>query len=322
MSEITRGPEPARPRLATTSAWCSLLLLLAIPATSRALCAAPMCSCAAGPGDFLIPTGAEIPADSRGIPFSGSGHLRWDGREMQLLNSDLFTVDRLQDGRWVRLRAVVEVLDGPMISDGANHQIDRLILVSPVGGFVRGGQYLFTHYPAYDWHDPQPRKVVVVVSELSFAELIDEEPPSLVVGEAVREAMFVETGGSCSTEIDAAAVPLRIELPTRLQRWQDVLLFSVVVDGEQIWRPQASLCADVPPGYSWKGRSRELLFSDCSAPDRDNQRLWAQPHDGLDPGLHRVEMSAWWPGIEARASAATVVELSCGAPGSSSNQRE
>jgi len=279
-----------------------------------------MCSCVSA-GGFLIPTGAEIPADSRGIPFSGSWHLRWDGREMQLLNTDLFTVDRLQDGRWVRLRADVEMLDGPMISDRANHQIDRLILVSPVGGFVPGDQYLFTHNPAYEW-ERGPQKIVVVVSELSFAELAVEEPPSLVVGEEVREAMVVETrGGSCATEIDAAAVPLRIELPARLRRWQDVLLFSVTVDGEQIWRPQTSLCSDVAPGHSWKGRGLELLFSDCSAPDRHEQGQWPKPHDGLEPGFHRVEMSAWWPGIEARASAAAVVELSCDMPAASPDQR-
>lgn len=298
-----------------------LLVLLVTPA-SRALCAAPMCSCAGGPGEFLIPTGAEIPADSRGIPFSGRGHVDWVGDRMQLVNTDLFTVDRLQDGRWVRLRADVELLAGPMIADGANHEFDRLILVSPVGGFVRGSQYLFSHYPTYDWHDPQPRKVVVLVSELSFAELVAEEPPSLVVGEAVREAMSVETrGGSCSAEIDAAAVPLRIELPTRLRRWQDVLLFSVVIDGEQIWRPQTSLCADVPPGHSWRGRARELLFADCGAPG-EGIRRFSNPHDGLEQGFHRVDMSAWWPGIEARAVAAAVVELSCDAPDASSDQRE
>lgn len=50
---------------------------------------------------------------------------------MQLVHSEAFTADRLQDGRRVRLRAEVELLAGPMIADAADHAHDRLILDRP-----------------------------------------------------------------------------------------------------------------------------------------------------------------------------------------------
>lgn len=288
------------------------LLLLATPAMSVGLCLEPMCSCIAPPGDFLIPIGAEIPADSRGLPFWGLGHVQWIDGERQLFETDAFTVERLVDGRRVRLRAEVELLDGPMVADSEDHRNDWLMLVSPAGGFVPGGQYVFTYNPVRSWRQPTPRRTVVVVSELAFARLAAEEAPSLEVAPATRQSVRVEAGAMCSTEIDAVTVPITMNLPPALQRWQDILLYTVTIDGEEIWRPQSSVCSDVHPGESWQGRTRELLFTDCRVLDEEN--AWERPDDSLDPGFHRVVMSAWWPGVEARASAAAVVELSCDAP--------
>ena len=101
-----------------------------------------------------------------------------------------------------------------------------------------------------------------------------------------------------------------MQLPSELQRWADVLLFTTTVDSEGIWRPQRSLCARVAPGESWTGRGSERVYASCGPP----RNTYCDPYFVLPEGPHKVTMTAWWPGLDATMSASAPVELSCAEP--------
>jgi hypothetical protein len=294
------------------------LALLSLPAASLALCNVAWCSCIGPPGEFLVPTGVQIPADSRGLPFWGHSAVRWTEDGLQPVDPTPFSIDRFVDGRRVRVGVELEVLSGPLITDDHRHRYARLLLVKPRGGFVPENQYLFTYSPRSDRHayvtsHPRydPRETLVIVGAEKIADAAMGAEASLEVGAVAHRSMRVSAGASCSVEIDAAAAAITLRLPPRLERWREVLLYTVRVDGREIWKPSTSVCRDIPPGHSWEGRTRELVYAACG-PDDEHGRI-SRARFNLEPGAHDVVMTAWWPGVEASVSAATTVELTCDA---------
>jgi len=281
--------------------------------TGRAgsVCAGVACSCVVPDDGFLVSVGAEIPRDSRGIPWSG--RLDDDDGRPVLPNPTGFAIERLVEGGRVGLEVELELLNGPLIGDGSPWLSDYLLLVGPRGGFIAGAQYAFTDYGGHTsrgWPSLQePRKVVVTVSDRSLSDVIEAsgEASLHVRYDGVADLGVMTTCGSCSVNINAAQVRLDMRLPDELARWRDVLLYTTTVDGA-IWRPRRHLCAPVAPGDSWVGRGLDVLFTDCGA---STERI-CKPYFGLSEGAHDVVMTAWWPGVEASVSAAARVELACG----------
>lgn len=308
-----------RPRVAVrVIRFATVVLLLSLPAASFALCNAAWCSCIGPPGEFLVPTGVQIPADGRGLPFWGPTVIRWTENGLQPVDPIPFSIDRFVDGRRVRVGVELEVLSGPLITDDHRHRYARLLLVKPRGGFVPENQYLFTYSPRSDRHayatsHPRydPRETLVIVGAETIADAAVGAEASLEVGAVAHRSMRVSAGASCSVEIDAAAAAITLRLPPRLERWREVLLYTVTVDGREIWKPSTSLCRDIPPGHSWEGRTRELVYAACG-PDDEYGRI-SRARSNLEPGTHDVLMTAWWPGVETTVSAAATVQLTCDA---------
>jgi len=69
-------------------------------------------------------------------------------------------------------------------------------------------------------------------------------------------------------------------------------VYFTIVDDRIVWRPLPSLCSEVPPGASWVGPSRELLFA-----ARDTSPEHSGAYLVLPRGEHSVTMIAWLPGV-------------------------
>jgi hypothetical protein len=85
------------------------------------------------------------------------------------------------------------------------------------------------------------------------------------------------------------------------------LLFAVRIDGGELWAPSSDMCKQVPPGLSWVGRGRDLLYSDCAAERLDLSEAACD----ILPGGHGVEMIAWLPGTRITLTARTRLQLGC-----------
>ncbi len=120
-----------------------------------------------------------------------------------------------------------------------------------------------------------------------------------VVG-TVRVATSV---GSCSTVVSGSQVVVSAALPSNAQPWRDALLWRTTVD-DKPWRPSPSLPVWVPPGQSWQGRGKDLLYTSCAKS--------APPARRLEPGKHKVQMFARLPGTPIElASNVLTIELPC-----------
>jgi len=284
--------------------------LLAASAGTRAVCASEVCSCMYQGGRFLVSTGAVIPLDSRGIPWSG---ILWnrDG-ELELPDPTGFSIERIDASGRTGVGVELELVTGPLI--GEERFSSHLILVKPRGGFVAKAQYVFTDYGAhtvvrrvYD----EPRQVVITVSDRRLSGILSTVSASILASEQARAVLSVENGASCSILVDATQIALALELPAELSWWNDVLLFTTNVDGE-VWRPRTSVCSEIAPGESWMGRGADLVFASCT----DSLPRSSRPSFELSEGRHDVVMTAWWPGVDVSISASTQVELSCSNPSS------
>lgn len=267
---------------------------------------AKACSCVRVDAGFLIEPGTELPANARGVPWSG--WLEWDGTTTLPPGKDFFAVERLDGPEAGDVVFDLELLGGDLLRDD-----DVLALVAPREGFEPGGRYRFSfRRPSFrtaaDELPARYRLEVSVGREPLVAGSSGESAGSLAVWKTARDQLEVETrAGSCSVRVDAAQTGVELELPDELARWRDALLYVTRVDGE-IYRPASTYCGQTAPGRSWTGMARELLFADCEA----QSRVWGRPEGVLPEGVHLVEMTAWLPGTEQTFEARRDVRLSCG----------
>jgi hypothetical protein len=101
----------------------------------------------------------------------------------------------------------------------------------------------------------------------------------------------------------AATARLEVKLPKVLQQYAGGLFFTTLTDGSKKWRPATSYCHQVPPGSSWIGKGKDLIYSTCAVYFGDN---------GLKAGHHSVKMQLWLPGTNIRLTTNTVrIKLAC-----------
>jgi hypothetical protein len=126
----------------------------------------------------------------------------------------------------------------------------------------------------------------------------------LVQPKGVGPLRVATSSGSCDTEIEADRVGIELVPAADLVPWLSVLYFETEVDGLR-WIGWPSAGGVVPPGESWEGRARDLLYTVCASED-----LGASP--GLDPGTHTVTLRARLLGSTTELAASTTLELDCG----------
>jgi hypothetical protein len=175
-------------------------------------------------------------------------------------------------------------------------QSQSLWLFRPRDGFKIGKTYVFTTQRTFKFLERgEEQRVSVTVSDL--AAVSPAGPVALKIGEPIIDALLIAAGVSCSRYVNAAQLPIEMDLPEAMRAFRDHLYFETIVDGTDRWIPSASICAPIVPGASWRGKGVDLLFSACG--------------DGLAAGRHTVEMRASLPGTDVVAVTSKVeVELS------------
>jgi len=125
-------------------------------------------------------------------------------------------------------------------------------------------------------------------------------PVALKIGEPITGALGIAAGGSCAKIVNAAQLPVEMDLPEAMRPFRDHLYFETIIDGTDHWSPSTSLCSPIVPGASWRGKGVDLLFRACDETG------------GLSAGRHTVEMRASLPGTNVLVVTSKVeVELRC-----------
>jgi hypothetical protein len=179
-----------------------------------------------------------------------------------------------------------------------------LWLFRPRDGFKIGKSYVFTTRRTFIEFRPgrgQEQRVSVTVSDQSAVS--PAGPVALKIGEPIIDALQIAAAYSCSTRVNAAQLPIEMDLPEAVRAFRDQLYFETIIDGAR-WGASANICNTVVPGASWRGKGVDLLFSACSDKGSDK--------GGLAAGRHTVEMRASLPGTDVSAVTSKVeVELRC-----------
>jgi hypothetical protein len=177
-----------------------------------------------------------------------------------------------------------------------------LWLFRPREGFKTGESYVF-HTRRTHTLGGEEQRINVTVSDQAAAS--PAGPVTLKVGEPITGALQIAAGVSCGASVNAAQLPVEMDLPAALSAFRDQLYFETIVDGTHHWGPSDSVCTTIVPGASWRGKGADLLFSICG-----DKPPFAS--EGLAAGRHTVEMRASLPGTDFLAVTSKVeVELRC-----------
>ena len=234
----------------------------------------------------LLKSGAIVPADARGIPWTDIRNAkRWE-----------ISVKRL-DRRSPPVPFKIETVEYPMgyalLRNGYADQ--KLSLVCPE--WEAGGTYRVTVLN---------ESIDVTVSSQRFQ---DEGSSIDIWQDEHGQVKTVTLRGSCSVTFPAHRLGIEMTGAT-LDRWGGALVYFTIVDDDSAWRPVRELCAPkVWPGESWVGTAQELLYCGCWA---EGQR-YDDSRDAtyiLSTGEHKVTMIGWLPGV-THVTATTTVSLAC-----------
>jgi hypothetical protein len=240
------------------------------------------CTCVLGRFPvFMVVTGVRMPANARGVPC------------FNLTSREYVYVRHIGSGDKVPFK--VESLALPEAYSAAGGGPERSAKISLICPEWKPGESYRIGIDALS--------VVVHVDRTSF------EASDATIEEWKDTKGDLQTltyGGSCSVTIRAHQVGVELFGET-IDPWRGALLYFTVVDDALAWQPRPSLCSELPPGMSWVGNARELVYSECPA---DDEPLHGERTLRLDPGKHKVTMIAWLPGV-IEVSAATNVELGC-----------
>lgn len=269
----------------------AVLLLAGVALAPRS---ARACSCVEPADRLLLPSPAEIPRNTGGLPLWT--RLEKLGTTLQLPPRAWVKLERIGHKRPLPFDLVLPRarFAQPAVEDGSH----GLVLIKPRARLAPGARYRLTfQIPASDRRHRPAQVVEFVVSR----EALAAGPASLSLGPPEQGDLRVAGGSACSEQIVAAQQPIELVLPEAARRWRDVLLYRVKIDDKLTWRPTQSLCTDLALGESWRGPGRELLFVACEATGQAP----------LAPGVHTVEMSAWLPGTDLTFSATARTTLAC-----------
>jgi hypothetical protein len=269
---------------------------------------AEACSCGLGPARFVTPDDASLPANGRALAW-WSGGIRWDvcpegetctktsGINLPPSASE-FRIERLEGSRAVAVPHHIELVvqDDPdrpwgMSSTG--------LLVVATEGLEAGARYRF-HTGEYGLDSTT---VSVARDRLYGAE------GRVVVDELAVDRLELSAGLSCTAAVTAAVRSIRLELPERAQPFASALIYTTTVDGAD-WRPSHSICTPPPPGRSWTGQGKDLLYSVCDYQQTARALLEVAPLS--ESYGHWVTMRAELPGTDVVFTAPSVeVDFVC-----------
>ena len=178
-----------------------------------------------------------------------------------------------------------------------------LLLIAPAERLAPGNRYLFTYRDSKQPANVQ--EVEAVVENTAFATIKDQV--QLWVSQPGPAQIKVSTnGGMCSRPADVVAHDMHISEPAAIERWRFALLFETVLDGKREWKPQAHLCGDPPPGSSWQGHGRDMIFAECA-------KATSKEIAGTTEGEHDMYMTISVPGTKLVASTKKQsLKLMCG----------
>ena len=240
------------------------------------------CTCVLGRFPvFLVVTGVRMPANARGVPC------------FNLTSREHVYVRHIGSGDTVPFK--VESIALPKAysaAGGTPERSTRISLISP------------------EWKPGESYRIGI--DALSVVVHIDKNPFEVADAtieewkETTGELQTLTYGGSCSVTITTHQVGVELFGET-IDQWRRALLYFTIVDDALAWQPRPSLCSELPPGMSWVGSARELVYSEC--PKKD-EPLRGEGALRLAPGKHKVRMIAWLPGV-MEVSAVTNVELGC-----------
>ena len=244
------------------------------------------CSCIRGGGTFVMNRESDdktliLPRDARGVLWWQEAYAQKGSFGVRLLSG---VRERDLDFR------VIEVKPD-------------LLLIAPTDKLVPGNRYLFT----YRGDSKQPRnvqEVEAVVENTAFAAIKDQF--QLWVSQPGPAQIEVPSGGMCSRTAEVVGHDVHISEPAAIERWRFALLFETVLDGKREWRPKAHVCGDPPPGSSWRGHGRDLIFAECA-------KATSKEIAGTTEGEHDVYMTISVPGTNLVASTKKQpLKLMCG----------
>ncbi len=255
-------------------------LLASASARPADACTAPRC----WPGHFVPGNGTRVPANLPAI--------YW--RPMRVLDPQGGSI---ADPRWVTL-ATTAAPTTPLPFTATRLANDDYLLV-PDAPLVAGTRYLLTDATTCPEDSVLGPRVVFAVGPAA------ELPVGLGRLGIPRGGQFVRelaAGGTCSREAEVREVELVIDGSREAALWRDALHFETRVDGA-LWTPQRSIIEPLPPGASWFGRGRDIVYTVCGPPFDVTT---------LPAGLHRVEMRATLPGTALSLAAEPIdVLLEC-----------
>jgi hypothetical protein len=241
-----------------------------------------------GEDGFVYQTNIELPQNTAGVPWAGN--LSREGNPA-LPVLELFRVEKFVKEKAEDVAFTIRIVDGP------------LALISPKQGFASGSRYRFTYFRKGSGRiqrGPQVIEVRIGSQKMTVRSVM----PPLHVGEPSFRQIAVAAGRSCSRMIQAVTRDIELKLPEDLSIWKDALLYSLRVDGVP-WRPTDNLCKSVPPGRSWMATGTDMLYGTCGSSSSIVRE------DGISPGTHQIEMTAWLPGTSVKYVSAANVAMSC-----------
>ena len=277
------------------------------------------CSCR-GPGPQFLFSDVLVPANAPGvviyIPYYSS---RWRKGGIFPAEKEHFNVERIEvDGTRSSVPFFVRSLGM------------RLYLVSSTEKVNPGEKYRFAYDKSVDYYRTRdgrtakrPHKPKWLSSEVTIGE--DRIKPrktlaKLEVSGNENGVVTVANGGSCSCSVEAGKVSLELVLTTLESKYKHALLFETKVDGK-LWHPSQRLCKHPPPGRSWKGIGKDLLFSCCDIKwsknfkDMEKRANPINTYADLSKGTHKVRMTATLPGVGVIADSGEVsIDIGCQSP--------
>ena len=184
-------------------------------------------------------------------------------------------------------------------------QPQSLWLFRPRDGFKIGKSYVLTTKQICQAFVGNGNEQRISVTVSDQAAVSPAGPVALKIGEPITDALQIAAGVSCGMSVNAAQLPIEMDLPEAMRAFRDQLYFETIIDGTDRWSPSASICTLVLPGTSWQGKGVDLLFSVCG----DTPTL---AHRGLAAGRHTVEIRASLPGTDFLAATSKVeIDLRC-----------
>ena len=308
---------------------CLLVTSVHIFASLFASCAWS-CSCLRLAGKFLLADSVEVPANIGGIPWWGASYTPGARNSGRPTEAD-FSLDMLQGTQWTQVEFELATLDSsPITPLGAVNSEDPrvLVLLRPKSGFRPGSEYRCTFRPG-SWASSGFAHYRVSAEKLY-------PPPTgsrVSIGPVEWRKLRLSTAsGACSEWIWSASREIHLDPPPPAVRFQSAMLYVTTVDGH-VWRPSSDYCELIPPGCSWVGSGKELLFGGCGEGFEDRAtdsvtvgqdgattfvgqsrsivrpRRWGKA--GLEAGSHDVVMTGWLPGTPLVVTGHANVVLPC-----------